>query len=104
MSYEILREMGRGGNQPNLNVGMLKEFEVFNPPIDLQVRFSSIISKVETQIQLTQQSLQKSEELFQSLLQRAFKGSWCRDIGIRILDFGFWILEFLNPQSAFRNP
>lgn len=74
MSYEILREMGRGGNQPNLNVGMLKEFEVFSPPIGLQVGFSGIISKIETQIQLTRQSFQKSEELFQSLLQGAFRG------------------------------
>lgn len=58
----------------NRNVGMLKEYEILNPPADLQFRFSEILSKIETQKQLTEQSLQKSEDLFQSLLQGAFKG------------------------------
>lgn len=74
MAYENIREMGRGGNQPNLNVGMLKDFEIFNPPQELQVNFSELISKIESQKHLSEQSLQKSEDLFQSLLQRAFKG------------------------------
>ncbi|MCE5348137.1 MAG: restriction endonuclease subunit S [Bacteroidales bacterium] len=74
MAYENLREMGRGGNQPNLNVGMLKDYEILNPPMELQIRFSEVISKIESQKHLSEQSLKKSEELFQSLLQRAFRG------------------------------
>jgi len=43
-------------------------------PIELQNHFAKIIEKIEKQKQLAQKSLGKSEELFQSLLQRAFEG------------------------------
>lgn len=52
----------------------LKSMKISLPPIDLQNQFAETIKQIELQKQLTQQSLQKSEELFQSLLQRAFKG------------------------------
>jgi len=44
------------------------------PPIELQKRFAELIEKINKQKQLAQKSLKKSEILFQSLLQRAFKG------------------------------
>jgi len=42
--------------------------------IELQNRFADILEKIEKQKQLAQQRLEKSEQLFQSFLQRAFKG------------------------------
>jgi type I restriction enzyme S subunit len=41
----------------------------------MQDLFAHIVMKIEEQKALSQQSLQKSEELFQSLLQRAFSGN-----------------------------
>lgn len=74
MSYEDLRNLGRGGNQPNLSVGLVKNYAVINPPIELQNKFAERIKIIEQQKQLAAQSLKKSEDLFNCLLQKAFKG------------------------------
>jgi type I restriction enzyme, S subunit len=58
----------------SINKTQLKSFPVLLPPTGLQNRFAEHIEQIEKQKQLAQQSLQKSEELFNSLLQRAFKG------------------------------
>ena len=73
LNYEDLRSLGRGGNQPNLNSGLIKSYEVINPPITLQNQFAERVAMIEAQKQQAQLELAKSEELFQSLLQRAFK-------------------------------
>ena len=44
------------------------------PPVELQNQFAQHIEKIEQQKQQAQASLEKSEVLFNSLLQRAFKG------------------------------
>lgn len=74
LCYSDLRDLGRGGNQPNLNTGLIKKYEVINPPFKLQNEFEELFKKTENQKAQAQASLQKSEALFQSLLQRAFKG------------------------------
>ena len=61
------------GTQPNLNTGIMNNFKIPLPPIELQNIFVEILFQITKQKRLTQQSLQKSEDLFQSLLQRAFK-------------------------------
>ena len=58
----------------SLNMGNIRQIVLSLPPIDLQKKYYRISEKIETQKQFTQQSLQKSEELFQSLMQKAFKG------------------------------
>jgi len=52
----------------------LNQIKIYLPPVRLQNLFATIVEKIEEQKQLAQKSLEKSEELFQSLLQRAFKG------------------------------
>jgi len=47
---------------------------VLNLPIALQNQFSERIETIEKQKQQAQTNLEKSEALFNSLLQRAFKG------------------------------
>ncbi|TDE51437.1 restriction endonuclease subunit S [Flavobacterium sp. GT3P67] len=74
MLYDDLRSLGRGGNQPNLNLGLLKNYELINPPINRQNQFADRVELIETQKLQVQEALAKSEELFQSLLQQAFKG------------------------------
>jgi len=42
--------------------------------ISLQTKFTTIITKIEQQKSQAEKALAKSEDLFNSLLQRAFKG------------------------------
>lgn len=72
---DILFGFSRGSGIPNFPpMGTIKSIFFPTPPIKLQNKFAFIIEHIETQKQLARQSLQKSEELFQSLLQGAFKG------------------------------
>ena len=61
-------------NIPKANKAQMKLFKGYAPPVHLQNKFAERVRQIEKQKQLAQQSLQKSEELFNSLLQRAFKG------------------------------
>jgi type I restriction enzyme S subunit len=74
MVYEDLRSLGRGGGQPNLNSRLIKDYMVLNPPIELQNEFAHKIVLIEQQKALAKQELQESEDLFNCLLQQAFKG------------------------------
>ena len=65
---------GRGANIQNINQELLNKIEIQIPPLSLQTEFANRIAKIEEQKKLAQEELAKSEELFQSLLQRAFKG------------------------------
>ena len=61
-------------NIPKANKSQIKLFNGIAPPVDLQNQFAERIQSIEAQKQQAQASLQKSEALFNSLLQRAFKG------------------------------
>jgi type I restriction enzyme, S subunit len=56
-------------SQPNL-----KSLNVIVPPLPLQEKFSLMVKEVESQKIEATKSLHKSEELFNTLLQHAFKG------------------------------
>ncbi len=58
----------------NLTTSQIKEMEIPLPPMTLQNQFAERIQAIEAQKQQAQASLEKSETLFNSLLQRAFKG------------------------------
>jgi len=58
----------------NINAQEFQNIKILLPPIDLQNQFAERIQAIEQQKQQAQASLQKSEDLFNSLLQRAFKG------------------------------
>ncbi|MBA7555447.1 hypothetical protein ES705_48109 [subsurface metagenome] len=64
----------KGIGVPDLHLNMIKNFILPLPDLVFQEKFAQIVLQIEKQKQLTQQSLQKSEELFQSLLQKAFRG------------------------------
>ncbi len=72
--YNIFQKTSDGSTFINISKDDLYAVKVPKTPVEMQNRFASIIDSIEQQKQLTQQSLQKSEELFQSLLQGAFKG------------------------------
>ena len=72
--YEELRNLGRGGNQPNLNTNLIKSFEILFPPIELQNQFAEIVASIQKQKELLNESLVELENNFNSLMERAFNG------------------------------
>jgi type I restriction enzyme, S subunit len=66
--------LARGVAQKTLNLKAIKSMTILVPPMKLQEEFASRIEQLELQKKQAKASLQKSEELFNSLLQRAFKG------------------------------
>lgn len=63
-----------GAKMPRVNMDTLRDFQIILPPIQLQNQFAERVAVIEAQKQQAQLELAKSEELFQSLLQRAFNG------------------------------
>ena len=61
-----------GATREAITKEQLEKFEIILPPIALQNQFAERIQHIEAQKQQAQASLQKAEELFNSLLQRAF--------------------------------
>lgn len=68
------RETAPDGTQPNLNSSIMKSFNIILPPIELQNKFEVSLKVIIKQKAQAQESLEKAEELFNSLLGRAFKG------------------------------
>ncbi len=63
---------GTSGSMPNISKSKLLDFSLVVPPLHLQEAFAKkieLINQLKAQI-----NAEKSEELFQSLLQKAFKG------------------------------
>ena len=72
LSYDKLRDMAKGGNQPNLNIGIIKNFPVLKPPIELQNDFATFVERIDQQKQTVQQSLEKLELMKKALMQEYF--------------------------------
>lgn len=71
---EIKKHLKTSAGQHTISQEGLMKISLYKPQINLQNHFAEIIEKINIQKIGTQKSLEKSEELFQSLLQRAFKG------------------------------
>ena len=63
-----------GANLPRLNLTQFSRLKIMNPPIKLQNQFADKIALIEQQKALAKQELQEAEDLFNCLLQKAFKG------------------------------
>lgn len=59
---------------PIMKKSEFEKLKMICPPIELQKQFEERVKVIEGQKAIAQKSLEKSEELFNSLLQRAFKG------------------------------
>lgn len=64
----------RGATIQGITSETIKRMLIILPPIELQNHFAQVVENVERQKAQAHKSLQRSENLFQSLLQRAFKG------------------------------
>ena len=72
LSYDELRGLAQGGNQPNLNAGMIKDFPILVPPTEMQKQFVYFVSQVDNSKLSIQASLDQLETLKQSLMQEYF--------------------------------
>lgn len=63
-----------GATREAITKEQLENFEIILPPITLQNQFAEKIALIEQQKELAKQELKESEDLFNCLLQKAFKG------------------------------
>jgi type I restriction enzyme, S subunit len=86
--YKILRSddflnfaatQSRRANIPKINREELSSYEMIVPDLNLQKRFSRMFLKIQSIKSAAEQTSQKSETLFQALLQKAFKGELVKD-------------------------
>ena len=74
VSYFRIERFSHGAGVPTLDRKLVhKELAPF-PPIELQNQFAERVAVIEEQKAIAQKSIEKSESLFNSLLQKAFKG------------------------------
>ena len=64
----------KGGTQKFVSLGDIRKMIVPIPPLHLQNQFAERVAVIEEQKAIAQKSLAQAEDLFNSLLQRAFKG------------------------------
>ncbi len=74
LMYERLRALGRGGNQANLNLGMVKSFEVLCPAYNDQERFAEIVRQSQPLRQRLIDQGARLDALYAALAARAFRG------------------------------
>ena len=72
LSYEKLRSLAQGAGQPNLNGNMIKNFQVLVPPIELQKEYVDFVHQTDKSKVAIQAALDKSQLLFDSLMQKYF--------------------------------
>ncbi|MGB3343089.1 MAG: restriction endonuclease subunit S [Aequorivita sp.] len=70
----VMLEGGRGANIQNINQQILGSLKIPIPKPTLQNQFVEKIALIEQQKELAKQELKESEDLFNCLLQKAFKG------------------------------
>ncbi len=73
LSYDKLRDMAMGGNQPNLNAGIIKKFPVLLPPSELQNEIAAFASQVDKSKVAVQKVLDETQRLFDSLMSEYFE-------------------------------
>lgn len=76
---KLTREYMSGAAIQRYTLAKINSFTLMVPPIELQNQFAEHIQFIEAQKQQAQACLEKSEALFNSLLQRAFTGELTAD-------------------------
>jgi len=71
---ESIKSASHGASMLHITKGKMEDWGIIVPPFDLQNKFAERVQAIEAQKAQAQASLEKAEDLFNSLLQRAFKG------------------------------
>ncbi len=66
--------LSHGGTMGILNVGIIKALEYYIPPIQLQNEFAKIVEQVEELKEFQLKSKEEIDNLYNKLMQQAFKG------------------------------
>ncbi|WP_454701714.1 restriction endonuclease subunit S [Agrobacterium burrii] len=74
IKYNAIRSLGRGGNQPNLNLDLVGSIDVVVPNVSAQQKFKDVIERASHFINRQNASAKSCESLFASLQYRAFTG------------------------------
>ena len=72
--YKLLRNLTGDNDRSGLNLTILRNYKIYIPEMELQYQFAERVQAIEAQKAQAQASLAQAEDLFNSLLQRAFKG------------------------------
>ena len=62
----------RGGTQKFISLSDIRKLSVFIPPVDLQNTFASFVRRIDKLRVSIQASLDKTQQLFDSLMQEYF--------------------------------
>jgi type I restriction enzyme S subunit len=73
-ALSMVSHMMHGQTRVRISMGQLATLNIPVPPIDLIKKYTSIKKNIESQKSKAEMALNQSEELFNSLIQRAFKG------------------------------
>lgn len=73
-SYVELRGLGRGGTQPNLNLSLVKDFQIPYPSAELRAKTSKDLRSMDNVIRDLRRRRDLLNELLESLSTRAFQG------------------------------
>ena len=68
----ILEEQAPAVAQKNINLQILSELKIINPPLDLQNDFASFVQQIDKSKFAVKKSLEKAETLYKSLIQKHF--------------------------------
>jgi len=71
---ELSKREAKGNAVQDLQLGTLKAFNSYLPPLELQKKFAQIVEQTETLKQKEQQKLEKLQTLYDALMSKAFKG------------------------------
>ncbi len=73
-SIKNIENVSSGSSQKNLLLKEIRKIKIPIPPLDLQEKFARIVEKVENIKKKQEESTKESEDLFNVLMQKAFKG------------------------------
>jgi type I restriction enzyme S subunit len=71
---KILEDKAPESAQKNINLKILRNLEFMSPPLPLQTEFAKRIKKINLLKAKAQATLKEADDLFNALLQRAFRG------------------------------
>lgn len=69
---KTIEDMAVGQTMPNLNVPIVSSFEIIKPPIEVQDRYYALVEQVDKSKVAIQKALDKTQMLFDSLMQEYF--------------------------------
>ena len=73
LQYKTLRGLGRGAQQTNLNLNIIKTFSIMFPPLSLQTRFADFVQQADKTKFVMQEGLKKMELCYNALMQKYFE-------------------------------